>query len=167
VIAQIARTPGCAIRPATGAPRLASTAHGLPDDLRRFFELCGGVALFPERPFAWSIPGPDGLLPSNPILLGSYYRDNRASFDADRSSFWYLIAESAEEKVVIDLHPARRGWCYDAFHEVYATGNSAVLARSFTDLLVALVATAGEMPVWKGESFRPLGHAYDDAAGSE
>jgi hypothetical protein len=46
----------------------------------------------------------------------------------DRSLHWYVIAEDdtsgTAERAVIDLHPARRGRCYDAFWDTFAVAGS-------------------------------------------
>lgn len=70
----------------------------------------------------------------------------------DRSFHWYVIAETDDgatsERVVVDLHPARLGRCYDAFWDRFAVaGSMPVVADSVTAFLGGLLAADGE-PYW-------------------
>ncbi|QIF00743.1 hypothetical protein [Roseimicrobium sp. ORNL1] len=103
-------------------------------------------------------------MPANPILLGSHYLKHQEEIDQDISAWWYLIAKgnNPTEAIVIDLHPERLGRCYDGFHQVYATADSRVVARSFTALIEGLLHAKGTSHFWEQEDFEDLGFAYEE-----
>jgi antitoxin YokJ len=123
---------------------------------------CGGVELFRGERFGFRIASPEEFVPSNPLLWGKFYLKHKAEYDADRSAAWFLAARGLDspEAVVLDLSPERRGRCYDGFWDVYATGNSQVVAGSFTELIERLYAARGTSPFWERSDF-DLGQAYD------
>lgn len=62
----------------------------------------------------------------------------------------------------IDLDPGRNGKCCDSFHEIHGLpGSSSVIALSFSDLLVQLLASRGSHWYWLEPDFVSLGDAYD------
>jgi antitoxin YokJ len=100
------------------------------------------------------------------VLLASTYEKNRESYDNDRSNHWFLIARGIKMdqlKITIDLLWERNRFCYDSFWDVYATGNSKIVARSFTDLLDGLYRTKGRSVFWDSSEFN-IGFAYDDVS---
>jgi antitoxin YokJ len=149
----------CHVHLRRGVP---STKFPLPPDLVTFYELCGGIELFPDRPFGFRILPPEELQLANPVLLGEFYIEHKAKFDADISANWYLVAKgtSSPEAITIDLQPDRAGRCYDSFWDVYATPNSKIVAGSFTELVASLYNSQGENLFWEKSSFA-LGCAYD------
>jgi antitoxin YokJ len=42
----------------------------LPDDLRNFYELCGGLSLAENTPYAVTIVPPSKCMLANPVILG-------------------------------------------------------------------------------------------------
>lgn len=162
LIHKIGRDPLCILHPPTGKPSIPATAS-LPPDLSEFYERCGGASLFLNRGSGFTIVPPADLTPANPVLLGSYYLKRKEEIDQDISAWWYLIAKGRNptESIVIDLHPERLGRCYDAFHQVYATADSKVVAHSFTALLEGLLQVRGENLYWEQDDFEDLGCAYD------
>jgi len=69
MLATVARHGGCALVPPAGHVTLPD-GFALPDDLRRFYELCGGAVLFEGAPFEWRLNSPQQLVPASPRLLG-------------------------------------------------------------------------------------------------
>ena len=156
LIKQVGSTPGCKVLPPAGQPTLRP-GEMLPDDLKEFYELCGGAMLFAGSDYRLDIYPPLTFVPSNLEILGK-------SATGDISDLWYVIARSGpEEKLSIDLHPARLGRCYDSFWDRHGVaGSSAVVAESFTDLLGRCLAARGARWWWLEEDWPGLGDAYDD-----
>lgn len=156
LLVQLADTPGCALAAPVGIPDVGSDLV-LPADLRDFYSLCGGVTLFSGSLFSLQISSPSDLISSNRAILGEAFPD-------DRSDSWFVIAsDGVGQRISIDLAPSRLGRCYDSFTEVHAiAGSSAIIARSFTDLLSRLLRAEGDHWYWLETGFELLGDAYDD-----
>jgi hypothetical protein len=159
LLARIAGTPGCRVLPPSGIPAIGQ-AHALPTDLAEFYEKCGGVVLFSGAQFPLLISPPSALVSSNQAVVGE-------PGDADPSASWYVIADDGSgQRLSIDLSPNRVGRCYDSFVDTHAVaGSCAVVAVSFTDLLVRLLAAEGGHWYWAEPGFVSLGDAYDIAPG--
>ncbi len=154
-IAQIASTQGCFLKPPNGLPVLP---HGfeLPEDLRSFYLVAGGATLFSGAGFQFNIVAPSDLVSTNLRLVGS-------AQCGDISDSWFSVAEDGNgDYLSIDLGPGHRGRCYDSFPETPGVvGGTPVIATSFTDLLLRLLANRGEHPYWLAPGFVSLGDAYD------
>jgi hypothetical protein len=153
LIVRAAQTDGCRVRPPSAGPDVP----GLPGDLSTFYTVCGGVDLFPDADFAVSLVAPDDLRPTNVVMFGEPFAD-------DRSATWYTIGRTPDgEYLSIDLSAARNGRCYDSFHEIHGVaGSCPVIARSFTDLFRGLLDARGGHWFWLEPGFVDLGDAYDD-----
>lgn len=158
LIGEIRQLPDCRVLPPAGLPEMGDGLY-LPEDLHRFYELCGGVVLFESKPFPLRIVPPSEVVVANPVIMLGV---TEAQFDVvrDHASWsWAIVAESHEgQYVTIDLHPARRGRCYDS-HWTLHPGNSTIIAFSFTDFLKMALTTGGEDFFWKLPSFQSLGDA--------
>ncbi|QIH33868.1 hypothetical protein [Sphingobacterium sp. DR205] len=65
--------------------------------------------------------------------------------------------------ISIDLTNERNGQCYDSFYETHSLqGDSAIVAKNFTELLKNLYANKGKHWYWLPEDFEKLGDAYDE-----
>jgi antitoxin YokJ len=161
LIKAVSEDKDCVVLPATGIPNSPLPPLALPEDLLRFYQMCGGVVLFPQKPYSFQIVPPTEMLPANPILKGEFYREHKSEFDADISSAWFLIARGKDwmECITIDLSDSRRGYCYDSFWDVYATPDSKVVAKTFTELLENLYQGKGLEFYWQANSFN-IGTAY-------
>lgn len=146
----------CKVRLPVGEPQL-ELEHTLPPDVRQFYQLCGGVDLFPNRDYSHFFVPPDEVVLANPVLLGQ-------RVEGDRSNSWYLIAHDGNgDYLTLDCGPERTGWCYDSFHETYGLfGQTPVIARSFTELLERCYANRGGYLYWLRDDFVSLGDAYDE-----
>lgn len=69
VLAEIAERHGCRLLPPAGPAVPPSSGLTIPEDLRLFHHLCGGVILFEGAPFAWRVSGPRELVAASPRLL--------------------------------------------------------------------------------------------------
>ena len=132
-----------------------------PDDMIKFYTRCGGLELFPREPFGFRIVSPKEFLPANPLLKGEFYIKHKSEFDHDISADWFVVARgiNTEECVTIDLNPSRVGFCYDSFWDVYATPDSKLVAKSFSELIERLYQAKGTLLYWEDRTF-DLGKAY-------
>ncbi|QHW32810.1 SMI1/KNR4 family protein [Paenibacillus rhizovicinus] len=156
LIARIRMTPDCIVLPPSGLP--ATDEHlRLPEDVRTFYALCGGVTLYQFADYSVNIVPPEEFEPANPVIVGERCED-------DISAQWYIAADDGNgDYFTIDLAPERCGKCYDSFHETHGlVGNTPVIARSFTELLERLLANKGQYWYWLDEGFEPLGDAYEE-----
>jgi len=161
LISNIRLTPGCGVYTPTGLPHVRKE-HTLPDDLRDFYQLCGGVTLFQDASYSVSIVPPRKMVLANPIILNMWSEEElRADSGDDISWSWYIIAEGENSQyLTIDLSRERLGYCYDSFWDIHPQ-DSQIIAKSFTDLLVQLLANRGRHWYWLQPKFRSLGKAYD------
>ncbi len=153
-LAVISADAACRVHAPRGEPRL-EPEHTLPPDVRRFYQLCGGVDFFPDRDYPVYILPPDEVVPANPVLVGR-------RITGDRSDSWYLLAHDGNgDYLTLDCGPERTGWCYDSLHETHAlVGQTPVIARSLTELLSRCYANRGSYPYWLRADFISLGDAY-------
>ena len=161
IVETILQTPDCIVHPPAGIPTVRN-GHVLPDDLRRFFYLCGGVDLYTEMPFSLSIVPPPKLVLANPVIIHAWSEEElRRDEPMDISWSWYIIGEGANKQyITIDLSNERLGYCYDSYWELHA-GHSLIIATSFTDLLYRLLTNWGQHWYWLEPGFKPLGSPYD------
>ncbi|WP_312886473.1 SMI1/KNR4 family protein [Paenibacillus foliorum] len=145
----------CRVSPPKGLPR--TNDHSLPLDLKRFYELCGGVVLFENKDFHIQIAPPNEFILSNPVIVGE-------QVDGNISSHWYIVGLGGNgDYISIDLHQDRLGKCYDSFWDRHGVmGDCPVVAKTFTELINRLVQNNGERWYWLSEDFESLGDAYDD-----
>lgn len=150
----IASLPNCKVSSPLGVP--STDRRKLPPDIKRFYELCGGVQLFENKEYHCQIVPPNEFVLSNPVILGELV-------DEDISSNWFIVAHDGNgDYISIDLHPKRLGKCYDSFWDRHGVvGECSVVARSFPELLNQLVQNNGERWYWLKEDFESLGDAYD------
>ncbi|WP_167280571.1 SMI1/KNR4 family protein [Paenibacillus lupini] len=156
LIEDIKRIEDCKVLPPSNQPILFNYNHILPADLRRFYELCGGITLFESASYAMTIVQPNDFVLANPVIVGELC-------EYDRSSDWYVIGtDGSSQYITIDLSYGRCGKCYDSFYEVHGVaGSNAIIANSFTDLLRQLLESKGQYLYWVEDDFEALGDAYD------
>jgi antitoxin YokJ len=156
MVKAIAATPGCRLLSSVGIPAVPSELR-LPDDVARFYQLCGGARLYDGADFSFDIVAPSGFVASNLAILNE---DRKLD---DITDNWHIIAWSgAEQAISIDLAPQRLGRCYDSFWDRHGVaGSCPVVARSFGQLLISLLESEGDALFWLDESFASLGDAYD------
>lgn len=155
LLAVISFKKDCEVLPSKGQPTIRQTLF-LPEDVRTFYELCGGVALYSQADYPVTIVSPDNFSEANPVILGH-------SVAGDITSSWYIVAaDDNGDFLSIDLAPERLGRCYDSFHEVHGVaGSCAIIALSFTDLLHRLVQKKGQRWYWLEPDFQSIGDAYN------
>lgn len=154
----------CKVSPPSGEPVLEINESVLPEDLKEFYSLCGGAEIFSESFYGWKIVRPEEFKPSNPILWRSLYPRMKEELDDDDYSFyWYLLCTGHSNKafIVVDCHPERLGRCYEAYLDVYGTGDMKILSLSFTGLLENIIRDSGEGFFWEKEDFEKLGYVFD------
>ena len=87
LIAQIRTTPDCEVYIPTGLPTI-DEGHILPDDLRTFYELCGGVSLFQSDPYP--LMETHGVAGSCPIIATSF-TDLLTRLYENKGQRWYWL----------------------------------------------------------------------------
>jgi len=155
-------TPSCLVLSPSGLPTVREP-HVLPNDLKDFYHLCGGVILYSQSAYTIKIVSPNDFALANPKIFESFSREELAESKEDISWSWYIVAEGENSQyITIDLDPTRLGRCYDSFWDSYAmAGSSPIVARSFTELLNNLIANKGQHWYWLQPDFESLGDAYD------
>ncbi|GHO79377.1 SMI1/KNR4 family protein [Ktedonobacter sp. SOSP1-85] len=162
LVEKIRITPDCFVATPCGLPQI-SKEHQCPDDVREFYEICGGVSLFVNAEvYRVSIVPPAEVILANPVIVGSRNYSEEALKDISWS--WYTIAkDDNNEYLTIDFSKQRLGRCYNSFFDVHAVaGSCPIIARSFTELLNYLYEGQGDDPYWELPDFVSLGDAYDN-----
>ena len=149
----------------TGLPKVEKD-HVLPEDLKLFYKLCGGMELYKNGDYPIEIFPPEKVVRANPIIIGDIQGiPNSGISTEDISENWYIIAHDYNgDYTTIDLSRDRLGRCYDSFHELHP-GNSPIIAKAFTDLVEGLIDGEGQRWYWLRDGFASLGKAYDDVYG--
>jgi hypothetical protein len=145
----------CRVLSTQGQPVLPDNIS-LPEDLREFYRLCGGIYMYEPKGYGIKIVEPYELRRANPVIAG-------VDGAGDVSFNWFIIghAPGLHQYISIDLSQTRKGWCYDSFSETHGlAGNMPVVAHSFADLLEKLLENKGNRWYWLREDFVPLGDAY-------
>lgn len=155
LISLISTTPDCEIFPPLGLP-LINKSHRLPEDVKSFYEECGGLWLFRSSDYPCLIVPPKDFVLANPVIVGDLC-------EGDRSASWYIAAnDGSNEYITIDLCQERLGHCYDSFFDRHAvSGSCPIIALSFFELLKRLYENKGEYWYWLSADFVSLGDAYD------
>lgn len=138
--------------------------ENLPDDLKLFFEKTNGIILFKNEPYGIEIVNRKDFIPTNKYL---YPEDDIIweELEGEISNQWYLIAKADEmsQYISIDLTKERNGQCYDSFYETHSLeGDSPIIAKNFTELLINLYQNKGQHWYWLQDDFEKLGDAYDE-----
>ncbi|MCC5803750.1 SMI1/KNR4 family protein [Rossellomorea vietnamensis] len=157
LLTQVRTLPHCRIFEPSGIPIIDEEKHILPNDLKEFYSLCGGLVLFENEEYPIYIVSPDKFVLANPIIVGELCEE-------DISSNWYIIGnDGTDDYLTIDLKEDRLGRCYDSFFDRHGlVGESQIIATSFTDLLERLIKNKGQYWYWLRSDFISLGDAYDD-----
>jgi hypothetical protein len=159
---QIARDPACAILPAAGQV-MVNVAHTVPEDMRAFYNLCGGCVIGRGSFYEARIVAPAEVVLANDIILGEYAAIAREEHSEDPSWNWYIIAEVENGNwLSIDFGLTHNGRCYDSFWETHRQmGNMPVIAASLTELLQQLYNHKDKRWYWLESGFQALGDTYD------
>lgn len=158
VVGLIERVRGlsdCEVSPAGGLPQI-EPPFVLPDDLKGFYELCGGLTLYKDSSYTVVFVPPDRVVPANPVIVGE-------AGETDISASWHILVEDTNgDYLTIDLNPMRLGRCYDSFYDRHGVpGSCPIIAQSFCELLERLIENGGEHWYWLRPGFSPIGDAYD------
>ena len=138
----------CQIHPPEGFPILQEQ-HLLPDDLKEFYEMCGGIDLFVDSGFPSRIPPPSQVRLANDVLFKDMSSEEKKKTRQHISWSWYIIVEApSSQYITIDLAPERLGQCYNSSW-LYHPGNSYIVAQSFTNMLDRLIGARGHTEFWE------------------
>lgn len=157
LIELVKKANGCKVQPPSGYPEFFNDKHHLPDDLKEFYTLCGGLGLFLESDYPIHIVSPQEFVLANPVIIGELYPD-------DISSEWYIIADDKNgQYITIDLASERLGRCYDSFWDRHGlVGDCPIIARTFSELLFNVIKNSGGYWYWLQDNYPSLGDAYDE-----
>lgn len=156
LIRQFQARSDCIVLPPQGPP-IISESHVIPEDLHKFYELCGGLELYQQSAFPLSVVPPERVMLANPVIILGVTEEQLMESIDDISWSWYIIAEGhSGQYITIDFSPERLGRCYNSFWELHP-GNSVMVAYSFTDFLTRLAQADGEEWYWDHPDFVPLG----------
>ncbi|MDE5778881.1 MAG: SMI1/KNR4 family protein [Lachnospiraceae bacterium] len=156
IVEEIRNTAGCIVYSPCGLPNLNKKVK-LPNDLKIFYETCGGISFFAGMEYGFTVVGPEEMVLANPVIVGELCEE-------DISSEWYIICKDAESNyITIDLAMKRLGRCYDSFWDRHGVvGECTIIAKSFTELLLRLFSNQGKSLFWLDYDFAYIGDAYDD-----
>lgn len=70
IIEDIKNKSNCRILPSTTVP--ADITGILPDDIKEFYTLCGGIILFEDMPYSVRIVPPEEFVLANPVISLSF-----------------------------------------------------------------------------------------------
>ncbi len=154
ILEKVRNMPDCIVYAPCGLPSLCEKLE-LPDDLKTFYENCGGISLFSNKEYRFTIVNPREMGLANPVIVGELCEE-------DISSRWYIICKDCENNcITIDLASERLGRCYDSFWDRHGVaGECAIVAKSFTELLSQLVNNQSRSLFWLENNFAYIGDAY-------
>ncbi len=155
LIEVIRKAPGCTVHPPAGLPQI-KPEHVLPDDLKTFYTLTGGMTIFNNSSTYVEISSPQKCLLSNLVIFEGILSDEDLYSDMNHASWsWYIAGKAQNAQwYSIDLHPDRLGICYNSFWDVHP-GNSEIIALSFTSLIADLLLNNAESDYWKSPEIQP------------
>lgn len=138
----------------------------LPDDVKEFYSLCGGMTLFEDSPYSVRIVSPDEMKPADPVIVGEEIirgEIEKGTYENAISKDWYIIADLGNsDYIVIDMNENRKGRCYSALWDSYPSQeDTPVIAMSFTELIERLVENNGDYWFFLQKDFHSYGDAYD------
>lgn len=162
----VATLSNCQVLPKEASIEELVSDYIIPEDLKEFYMLCGGMILFDGSPYAVKIVGPREFKNANYEILGSEIIDaeiKKGTYENEISKDWFIIADlSNSDYIVIDLKQERSGFCYKAFWDSYPEeGSTTIIAKSFKELLERLIDNNGKYWFFLQEDFVSYGDAYD------
>lgn len=165
IIEDIKNKSNCRILPSTTVP--ADIFDILPDDIKEFYTLCGGIILFEDMPYSARTVPPEEFVLANPVILGEEIINSeieKGTYENEISKEWYIVADLYNsDYIVIDMNEKRKGKCYKAFWDSYPDeGDTPIISLSFTELLEKLSQNDGEYWFFLKKDFKSYGDAYDE-----
>lgn len=156
LIDEIKNSKDCFVYPPCGIPVIGENFK-LPSDLKKFYEVCGGIYLFKNKKYGFEIVKPKEFVLANPLIIGELCEE-------DISSKWYIICKDSEDNyITIDLCKEKNGRSYDSFWDRHGVvGECSVIAISFTELVERLFRNKGKSLYWLDDNFEYIGDAYDE-----
>lgn len=164
LIEEVKGKSNCIIKPCTA--KYADIPEKFPDDLKKFYSLCGEMILFEDSPYSARIVSFGEIMSANLVILGEeiiHAEIEKGTYESEISKDWYIIADlSNSDYIVIDMNEKRKGRCYRAFWDSYpCRGDTPIIALSFTELIEKLIENNGDYWFFLQENFHSYGDAYD------
>ena len=162
IIHEATQTDGCTVCSPNGQPTIPVHLT-VPDDLRVFYEHCGGLDMFPGTEQERRFVSPNEVVRADPFILDMAYTDRPSAYDGTPSETLYLIAVAGvgPEFITIDFDPQRNGLCFDSYSGDHGSESSKVIALSFTELLNKLFYWKQPGLFWENEFYGYLGQPID------
>lgn len=145
----------CEVYDICGSPILKE-GDVLPEDIKHFYELCGGIHFFKGSEYESIVMPPTEVVLANPLIVGELCEE-------DISSKWYVICKDMEDNyITFDSSCERNGSCYDSFWDRHGVvGECSIVANNFTELLYNLYKCKGKELYWLTNDFKYIGDAYE------
>ena len=145
------KSAACVVFKPQGLPEIPD-GFTLPEDVAQFYTLCGGISLYTDSVYSFTIVPPSEFQLANPVIVGELCED-------DISSKWFIVCKDEENNyITIDLSEERNGRCYDSFWDRHGVvGECSIVAHSFTELLDSLISNKGKSIINDLRSFRFCG----------
>lgn len=165
LISKVQSLGDCIVLPPNGLPKVNDN-HVLPEEIKEFYSLCGGMNLFVNKHYSVKILPPDEFTLANPLLIDKDIIEEeikKGTYALRISTNWYTIVDLFDSNyIVIDLSRERLGRCYKAFWDSYPSrGEMPVVAMTFSELLNRLIENKGEYWYFLEDDFISIGDAYD------
>lgn len=166
LIERIKKLENCYVLPPSGLPSIENGVM-LPQDVIRFYELCGGVELYKSKDYCVEFVRPTDFVPTSPLVWDEeIINASRDVFEVKIATTWYRVVDLGDSNfVAIDLNLNKSGRCYKAFWDSYAVKDETpIIANSFTELLSRFIDNNGEHWYFMQDDFVSYGDAYADMA---
>jgi hypothetical protein len=148
LVSRISKEADCTLYSKSSTVALPADRH-LPDDLCEFFDLSSGCHLFEKSQYGLKISA-ENFVRANDFIPGRISNDIQLVLESalPMTWEWYLLGEGPDlQFVVMDLHPARLGFCYDAFHDLYPN-HCELVATSFGEFLEKWIDNKADELYW-------------------
>ena len=130
----------CNVQPSQGLPVVGPNWR-LPDDLKEFYSVCGGLDIAPRNNWGWRIVEPNEFIRADQVVLPGYSPELYClpNYGPSEALFLMAVRGCGPDYISIDLAPERLGRCYDSYHDCHATDRSCIVALSFTELVNRII----------------------------
>jgi antitoxin YokJ len=151
ILDQIESRSDCVVLPPCGLPSIKSSC-ALPDEIARFYQLCGGVKIrrFNNHFFSWEVVQPTRFIPAPEVAHRDFY-DTVEMFWREhwaQSLYWFAQTEGAGEAIVVDCRPGAPLRLLNADIETFGCEAMPLVSDDLGGLLVNLLeAKIASLPI--------------------
>jgi len=142
LIKQIENDSRCEVYKSQGVPSPIEGVE-IPEDLKEFYSLCGGLVLFEGSKYQWNILSVEEIKNAQDVI-----REGEPEIK-ELKSFVTIAEDGNGDFLAISISGSNVGQVVDAFHETFGDiGDTTVIALSFTEFLTKLYRNGGNYPYW-------------------